>query len=142
LFNALLDDSATNIDLNMGYYTNRLDPDASTICTIIFSWGKYSYKQLPMGIAGSPGIFQWKMSELMESIEYVRAYLDDLLCISKVSHEDHLEKLEAILRQLCNGGLKVNTEKLTFCKLEIECLGHILTIAALNLRVIRCRQYS
>jgi hypothetical protein len=29
--------------LNMGYYTIRLDPDASKICTIISPWGKYSY---------------------------------------------------------------------------------------------------
>jgi hypothetical protein len=35
---------ATALDLNMGYYTIRLDPDASQICTIIFPWGKYSYK--------------------------------------------------------------------------------------------------
>jgi hypothetical protein len=27
---------ATALDLNMGYYTIRLDPDASKICTIIF----------------------------------------------------------------------------------------------------------
>ena len=33
---------ATALDLNMGYYTIRLDPDASKICTIIFPWGKYS----------------------------------------------------------------------------------------------------
>jgi hypothetical protein len=82
---------ATALDLNMGYYTIRLDPDASKICTIIFPWGKYSYTRLPTGIAGSPDIFQGKMSELMESLEYVRAYLDDLLCISKLSLEDHLE---------------------------------------------------
>ena len=37
---------ATALDLNMGYYTIRLDPTASTI---IFPWGKYSYKRLPMG---------------------------------------------------------------------------------------------
>jgi hypothetical protein len=36
---------ATALDLNMGYYTIRLDPDASKICTIIFPWGKYSFKQ-------------------------------------------------------------------------------------------------
>jgi hypothetical protein len=35
---------ATALDLNMGYYTIRLDPDASRICTIIFPWGKYSYE--------------------------------------------------------------------------------------------------
>jgi hypothetical protein len=75
----------------MGYYTIRLDPGASRICTIKFPWGKYSYKRLPIGIAGSPEIFQGKMLELMESLEYVRAYLYDLLCISRMSLEDHLE---------------------------------------------------
>ena len=54
---------ATALDLNMGYYTIRLDPDASKICTIIFPWGKYSYLRLLMGIAGSPDIVQAKMSE-------------------------------------------------------------------------------
>jgi hypothetical protein len=34
---------ATAPDLNMGYYTIRLDPVASKILTIIFPWGKYSY---------------------------------------------------------------------------------------------------
>ncbi len=80
-----------------------------------------------MGIAGSPDIFQGKMLELMESLEYVRAHLDDLLCISKLSLEDHLEKLEEVLRQLCNAGLKVNAAKMTFCALEIEYLGYVLT---------------
>jgi hypothetical protein len=46
------------LDLNIGYYTIRLDPDASRICTVIFLWGKYSYKRLPMGIAGSLVIFK------------------------------------------------------------------------------------
>jgi hypothetical protein len=70
-------------------------------------------------IAVSPDIFQGKISELIESLEYVQAYLDDLLCISRISLEDHLEKLDEILRH-CNAGLKVNAEKSTFCALEIE----------------------
>ncbi len=32
----------TALDLNMGYYTIRLDPTASKMCMIIFPWGKYS----------------------------------------------------------------------------------------------------
>ena len=70
---------ATTLDLNMGYYTIRLDPDSSKICTLIFPWGKYSYLRLPMGVAGSPDIFQAKMSELMVALEFVRAYLDDFV---------------------------------------------------------------
>ncbi len=63
----------------------------------------------------------------MKSLEYEGAYLDDLLCISKLSLEDHLEKLEEVLRQLCNAGLKVNAAKSTFCALAIEYLGYVLT---------------
>jgi hypothetical protein len=72
-----------------------------------------TYKQLPMGIAGSSDIFQGKMSDIMESLEFVRAYLDDLLCISKSSLEDHLEKFKEVLRQLCDA------EKRQCCKINI-----------------------
>ncbi len=44
-----------------------------------------------------------------------------------MSLEDHPEKLEEVLRQLCNAGLKVNAAKLTLCALEIKYLGYILT---------------
>jgi hypothetical protein len=58
-----------------------------------------------MGIAGSPDIFQGKISERMKSLEYVRAYLDDLLCISRSSLEDHPEKLDKVLMRLCDVGV-------------------------------------
>ena len=118
---------ATTLDLNMGYYTIRLDTDASRICTIIFPWGKYSYKRLPMGIAGSPDIFQEKMSDLMASLEFVKTYLDDLLIISRGSLEDHLEKLMEDLSRLQDAGLKINAAKSKFCALETEYLGYIIT---------------
>jgi len=118
---------ATALDLNMGYYTIRLDPDASRICTIIFPWGKYSYKRLPMGVAGSPDIFQAKMSELMVDLEFVRTYLDDLLTITKSNLSDHLDKLKKVLTRLREAGLKVNAEKSKFCAHETDYLGYILT---------------
>ena len=60
----------TAIDLNMGYYTIRLDPAASEMCTIIFPCRKYSYERLPMGFGGSADIFQAQMMDLMASLEY------------------------------------------------------------------------
>ncbi len=74
---------ATAIDLNMGYYTIRLDPTASKMCTIIFPWGKYSYKRLPMGFGGSANIFQAQIMDLMASLDFVQAYMDDLLIIAR-----------------------------------------------------------
>jgi hypothetical protein len=91
---------ATALDLNMDYYTIRLDPQASEMCTIIFPWGKYSYLRLPMGFAGSADIFQAEMRNLMASLEYVRVYINDLLVITKGSLGDLLAKLEAVFIRL------------------------------------------
>ncbi len=62
---------ATTLDLNMGYYTIRLDPMASKMCTIILPWGKYSYKRLPMGFGGSANISQAQIMDLMASLKFV-----------------------------------------------------------------------
>ncbi len=62
----------------MDYYTIRLDPTASKMCIIIFPWGKYSYKRLPMGFGGSAVIFQTQIMDLMASLEFVQAYMDDV----------------------------------------------------------------
>ena len=61
-----------------------------------------------MGYAGSADIFQAEMMDLMEALEYVRAYIDDLLVITRGTLEDHLEKLREVLRRLREAGLKVN----------------------------------
>jgi hypothetical protein len=36
--------------------------------------------------------------ELMESLEYVRAHIDDLLCISRENLDNYLDKLEEVLK--------------------------------------------
>jgi hypothetical protein len=51
---------ASALDLNMGYYSIKLDADAQNVCTIVFPWhmGKYKYKRLPMGIKIAPDVFK------------------------------------------------------------------------------------
>ena len=88
--------------------------------------GKVLFLQVTMGIAGSPNIFQAKMSELMASLAFVQTYLDDLLCISKGSLEDHLNKLRQVLIRLRDAGLTVNARKSSFCAVETEYLGYVL----------------
>ena len=111
----------------MGYYTIRLDGDAQKICTIVLPWGKYSYLRLPMGVAGSPDIFQEKMSDLMRTLHYVRTYLDDLLIISCDTFIDHLNKLESVLTRLEEAKLRCNAPKCAFAVPEVEYLGYVLS---------------
>ena len=94
---------ATSLDLNMGYHHILLTPNASRLCTVVLPWGKYKYLRLPMGLCNSPDIFQEKMSKLMTGLEFARAYLDNLLLITKGNFDKHLEALETALTITSSG---------------------------------------
>ena len=118
---------ATALDLNMGYYHVRLDPDSRKLCTIILPFGKFEYQRLPQGICNGPDIFQEKMAELFDGMDFIRAYIDDLLVLTKGDFDDHLEKLELTLQRIQEAGLKVNAPKSFFGRAELEYLGYWIT---------------
>jgi hypothetical protein len=80
-----------------------------------------------MGFARLADIFQAEMRNLMATLEYVRACIDNLLVITKGSFDDHLDKLKQVFIQFHDAGLKVNATKSAFCAHETEYLGYILT---------------
>ena len=51
------------------------------------------------------------MNELFNNLEYVKAYVDDLLLISNGNFENHLNKVKIALKKLKAAGFKINTEK-------------------------------
>ena len=118
---------ATSLDLNMGYYHIRLDPESAKLCTLVFPWGKYEMQVLPMGLCNSPDVFQEKMSELMDGLNFVRTYIDDLLVITDGTYEDHLAHLDKVLQRIQDAGLKVNATKSSFAQSELEYLGYWIT---------------
>ena len=79
-----LEDSryTTSLDLNMGYYHNLLSKNAIKLCTIILPWEKYRYKRLP-----TP-----KMNGLFRGFEFIRAYIYDILILTKLDWTDHVQK--------------------------------------------------
>ena len=110
----------------MGYYHIELTPNSSRLCTIVLPWGKYEYLRLPMGLCNSPDIFQEKMSELMQGLEFARAYIDDLLVVSKGGFKTHLDHLEQVFTRLAEAGLKINATKSHFCCNELEYFGYLI----------------
>ena len=70
----------------------------------------------------------------MATLEFVRTYFDDLLCITEGSLKDHLSKLREVFNKLQEAGLKVNADKLKFCAIETEYLGYILTRDGIKLQ--------
>ena len=76
--------------------------------------GKIRVK-FPTNGTNSPDVFQEKISKLMSGLEFVRAYINDLLIIMQSSWEDHVSKLEEVLKRLADSGLKV-LESLLHCR--------------------------
>ena len=72
-----------SLDLNMGYYNTRLSDQARNLCKIILPWGNYRYERLSMGVSNSPDILQDKLNEMFCGFEFIGAYINDLLIITK-----------------------------------------------------------
>jgi Reverse transcriptase (RNA-dependent DNA polymerase) len=118
---------ATAIDLSMGYYHIPLDEAAQRLCTTILPWGKYRYMQLPMRVNVAPDIFRSIMMEILGDLELVRVYMDDILIVSNGTFNDHMQKLEKVLKRLEDKGFRANVRKCYFAKGELEYLGYWLT---------------
>ncbi len=80
-----------------------------------------------MGFRGLADIFQAQIMDLMASLKFVRAYMDNLFIITRGILDKHLQKMETVLTELRDAGLKVDVAKSLFCAHEIEYLGSILT---------------
>ena len=117
----------TPLDSNMEYYHIKLCPFSRKLCTIILPWGKYEYQKLPMGLCNSPDIFQEKMNEFFNGLEYVRTYIGDLVIICNKSFEDHMSKLDKVQNKLNQKCFEVNAEKSFFAINELEYLGFGIT---------------
>ena len=78
-------------------------------------------------MCNSPDIFQEKINNLIQDLEFAQAYIDDLLVTSKGTFEEHLEHLEQVLSRLQEHDLKVNLSKSKICHTEIQYLGYWIT---------------
>ena len=117
----------TSLDLSMGYYHITLCPKSWKLCTIVLSWAKFEYQILPMGSCNSPDIIQEKMNELLNGLEYDRAYIDYQFINSYGNFEDHVNKIKIVLNKLKAAGFNINAEKSKCAKDNLEYLGFQIT---------------
>ena len=80
-----------------------------------------------MGIKNSPDIFQAVMQDLLGDLEFVRVYIDDILITSMDTFEDHMNKLNQVLKCLSQASFRCNINKCKFARSELEYLGYWLT---------------
>jgi hypothetical protein len=87
-------------------------------------WEKIQTQTLTYGYQDclDPDVFQDIMSKLVQDMEYVKTYLNDLLILINSSFKDHLLKLEMVLARLSTAVMRVNISKSKFFAEQIKYL--------------------
>ena len=116
------------MDAASGFWQIPLDSECVKLTTFIPPFGRYCFNRLTCGITFAPEIFQLKMNELLEGLEGVAVYMDDILVYgSKIKeHDEHLSKVMHILNCKENG-LKFNDSKYHYRQSELKFLGQSIS---------------
>ena len=88
-----------------------------------------------------PSIFQLIMEVLLQGLDGVVVYLKDILRTRR-SRKEHLQRLEEILKQLQDAGLREKRDKCRFMGKDVMYLGHRIFAQGLqptkdNMRLFR-----
>ena len=115
----------TKLDISMQYYI-LFDEASHNLCIFATPFGLNCYCQLPMGISKSPDIATEQMHLVLDSIEDIEFYMDDIGVFSN-SWDEHLSLVAIVLTCLQNIGFTINLLKCKWAVQETDFLGHWLT---------------
>lgn len=76
------------IDLKQAYLQMEVDEASKPYVTINTHRGLYQYQRLPYGIASAPALWQRAMDQVLQGIEGVQCYIDNII-ISGKEKEEH-----------------------------------------------------
>jgi hypothetical protein len=115
----------SKLDLSQAYQQMLLDEQSRKYVTVNTHMGLFQYTRLPYGIASAPSVFQATMEQILQGIDGVLTYLDDIM-ISGSSEREHLERLDLVMTRLENHGLRLKVSKCAFLQQRVEYLGHVI----------------
>ena len=109
----------------------QVDKESKKLVVINTHKGLYQYNRLPFGITSAPAIFQKAMEGLLQGIEHVTVYIDDILVTGR-TEEEHLQNLEEVISRLEKAGIRLKKSKCAFMLPSIEYLGHTISAEGLH----------
>ncbi|UYV61375.1 hypothetical protein LAZ67_1004650, partial [Cordylochernes scorpioides] len=115
----------SKLDANSGFHQIPLSPDCQHLTTFITPFGRYKYCRMPFGVSLAPEYFQKVMSIILQGMDGVMCYLDDILIFASDS-KTHDRILRLVLRKLKEAKVTLNKAKCVFGVPRINFLGHIL----------------
>ena len=113
----------SELDLSHASQQLPLDKDSRRYVVLNAHRGFFRFTRLPFGISSAPGIFHRVIESLLQGIERVIVYLDDILVAGSMK-VSHLRALDEVLSRLHKDGLRVKQKKRASMKPSVTYLGH------------------
>ena len=119
------------IDLMQAYLQLQLEEESREFVTVNTHIGLHRYTRLLFGIASAPAIFQRTMDTILQGLNHVQCYIDNIL-VTGADDDEHFHNLEEMLVCLRNHGIRVKSSKCTFFQDSVDYLGHKITSEGLH----------
>lgn len=103
----------TKLDASQGFWQQNLHEDSTRYCTFNTPFGRYSFLRMPFGISSAPEVFHRAKEHIIEGIEGVRVYVDDIVLWGSTI-EQHNKRLMDVLQRVRKYGLKLNRNTCQF----------------------------
>jgi len=97
----------SKIDLKQAYLQLEIAPEYREILTLSTCKGLYKVNRLMYGIAPGPAIWQREIENILQDIEGVAIFIDDII-VTGESDEIHLSRLEEVLHRLHRHNIQLN----------------------------------
>ena len=119
----------STLDLISGYWQVEVSPEDQEKTAFTTPSGLFEFKVMPFGLCNAPATFQRLMDMVLAGMQWKSClvYLDDVIIVGK-TFQDHLCNLRKVFQRLRDAGLKLKSAKCDFCSLQVEFLGHIVSI--------------
>ena len=129
----------SQIDYAAAYSAVKVTGEASKQAAICTQTDTYLLKKLLFGISTSPGMFNYAISKIIETIDqskrkFVSHFFDDVTIYSGIwpesnmtKEEVHLKCIKDVLKAVHASGMKINLSKCSFFKEKVNILGRTVS---------------